>query len=191
MLLFIQIQKIYWKKWEILKQQTLQTFMWSVAFWKTLESNFRDQATFQLSLTGMQNESCCIMHYNQSRFENMWIKRQTTVIHELWLKEFKMESVSLDFLLNLWKAKQNSKKQWPLKNDCVACGMYGICGLRLSPNIGVRLTTENEFYLWLTVGKMPTLAVFSEEYLRPFGCGDDSCMAVQIYKLKCKEKPLE
>ena len=83
------------------------------------------------------------------------------------------------------------RKAITTKNDCVACGRYGICGLRLSPNIGVQLTTEKNIYLRLTVGKMPALAVFSEEYLRPFGCSDNSCMAVQIYKLKCKEKPLE
>ena len=34
--------------------------------------------------------------------------------------------------------------------------MYRVCGLRLTPNFGVWLRDEKNFYLWLTVDKMRT-----------------------------------
>ena len=49
-------------------------------------------------------------------------------------------------------------------------GIYRVCGLRLSPNFRMRLTAKKNFYLQLTVGKIDPFAVFSEKYLRSYGC---------------------
>ena len=70
-----------------------------VCFWKTRESNFSAQATFQLSLASMQNKSrrYWMMQYNQSWFENIWINRQNTIFHDLWQKELRMEPVTFEY----------------------------------------------------------------------------------------------
>ena len=49
-------------------------------------------------------------------------------------------------------------------------GIYRVCGLRLGPNFGMRLTAKKNFYLRLTVEKIDPFAVFSEKYLRSYGC---------------------
>ena len=41
--------------------------------------------------------------------------------------------------------------------------MKRVSSLSLGANIGVRLTAENNFYLWLTVEKMLAFAVFTEK----------------------------
>ena len=49
--------------------------------------------------------------------------------------------------------------------------------MRLGPNSVVRLATEKIFYLPLTVEKMHAFAVFSNKYLRPYGCSDTTFAA--------------
>ena len=50
--------------------------------------------------------------------------------------------------------------------------MYRVCGLRLGPNFVLWLAADKNFYLWLTVEIMHAFAVFSDKYLRPYGCSD-------------------
>ena len=47
----------------------------------------------------------------------------------------------------------------------------------LCPNIRVRLAFDKNFYLWLTVGKTHAFAVFTEKYLRLYGCSGTSFTA--------------
>ena len=41
--------------------------------------------------------------------------------------------------------------------------------------LGMRPTTDKNFYLRLTVEKMHAFAVFTKKYLRPYDCSDTSC----------------
>ena len=50
--------------------------------------------------------------------------------------------------------------------------MYRVGGLRIGPNFKGRLVADKNFYLQLTVEKMHALAVFSDKYLRSYGCSD-------------------
>ena len=50
--------------------------------------------------------------------------------------------------------------------------MYSVWGPRLAPNFGVRPAAEDMFYLRLTVEEMRAFVVFSEKYLRTYGCSD-------------------
>ena len=72
LLLLICIQKYIEKN-----PRKLLKLMQSVAFWKTRESNFKVQATYQLLVAAMQNKSrrYWMVQYNQSLFENMWVNR--------------------------------------------------------------------------------------------------------------------
>ena len=56
--------------------------------------------------------------------------------------------------------------------------MCRVCSLRLDPNFGLRQTADNNFYLWLTVEKVHAFAVFTEKYLRSYGCSGTNFMAV-------------
>ena len=65
--------------------------------------------------------------------------------------------------------------------------MYRVCGLRLGPNLGVQLTDEKKNYLRLMGGKMHAFAVFTDKYLRPYGCPDTNfTAAVKCTNLKPK-----
>ena len=84
--------------------------MWSAVLWKTHESNFRAQATFQFSLAAMQNKSWhyWMIQYNQSWFKKMQINHQNTVFYELWQRKLKMGPQPFEYPLYL--IAQNSKK---------------------------------------------------------------------------------
>ena len=56
--------------------------------------------------------------------------------------------------------------------------MYRIYGLRLGPNFGMRLVAGKNISLRLTFEKMYPFAVFTEKYLRPYGCNDTNFTAV-------------
>ena len=64
LLLLIYKQKIYRKKRKVLKRQKLLDFMWSVVFWKTLESNFRLKQLFNF-----QHSTLFISILNKSKKE--------------------------------------------------------------------------------------------------------------------------
>ena len=67
--------------------------------------------------------------------------------------------------------------------------MYSVYGLRLDPNFGVRLQTDQNFYLRLTVEKMNAFAAFTEKYLQSYGCsGTNFTIAVNCRNLKLKRK---
>ena len=55
--------------------------------------------------------------------------------------------------------------------------MYRVCGLWLGPNFAVRLVADKNFYLRLTVEEKYAFAVFSNEYLQPYGCNDTTFTA--------------
>ena len=59
--------------------------------------------------------------------------------------------------------------------------MYKVCSLRLCLKLRVWPTTENKFYLCLTVGKMHAFAVFTGKYLRPYDCSETNF----TLRLKC------
>ena len=58
---------------------------------------------------------------------------------------------------------------------------YRVSGLRLGPNFVVRLAADKIFHLRLTVEKMHASAVFSNKYLRPYGCSDTIFTAMVNY----------
>ena len=52
-----------------------------------------------------------------------------------------------------------------------------ILRLRLVPNFVVRLVANKNYYLRLTVGKMPAFEVFNDLYFQPYGCSDTNFTA--------------
>ena len=56
--------------------------------------------------------------------------------------------------------------------------MYKVCGLRLGPNFVVRLAADKNF-LFAVCGREKSLfAVFSDKYLRSYGCSDTNFTAM-------------
>ena len=55
--------------------------------------------------------------------------------------------------------------------------MYSVCVLWLWSNYGVWPAADKKCYLQLTVEKMHAFAVFTDKYLRPYGCNDSNFTA--------------
>ena len=55
--------------------------------------------------------------------------------------------------------------------------MYSVCVLWLWSNYGVWPAADKKCYLQLTVEKMHVFAVFTDKYLRPYGCNDSNFTA--------------
>ena len=96
-----------------IKRQKLLNFIWSLAFWKAHESNFRAEATFRFSLPAMQIKVdvtgwCRVQPFMVWKHEDNSPKHT----HELWQEEFKMRSVTVEYPLNLiaQNRKKNDKK---------------------------------------------------------------------------------
>ena len=52
------------------------------------------------------------------------------------------------------------------------------CSLRLGPNLGVLSGADKNYYLRLTAEKMRALLVFTDKYLRLYGCSGTHFKAV-------------